>query len=86
MDFRQTLCAWCERRSAPLESCTACPKYERIALGRDIALSAELICSCCLNRDNDALAVFCRTNRQLQSDSGEPFECYKFRLDAPEAP
>jgi hypothetical protein len=81
MDFRAKNCAWCKLREEPLAMCKPCPKYSRYDLRQDHQLDMNSFCSICIHRDSEELSVFCRTNRYLQEDSGEDFECYRFCLN-----
>ncbi len=40
----------------------------------------DVFCAICIHRGSRDLEVFCRTNRFLQEDSGEDFDCYRFCL------
>lgn len=86
MEFRSTRCVWCSLRDKPIEACAPCPKYRRYGLDLEQEMTQHAFCSICTNRDNSDLAVFCRTNRFLQEDSGEDFECYRFCPRAGSAP
>lgn len=81
MDFRSKNCVWCRGRTGPIESCNPCPKYLKYELRQDHHLDMLSFCSICIHRDSNELSVFCRTNRYLQEDSGEDFECYRFCLE-----
>lgn len=65
-------------RNGPLEDCTPCPKYRKHHNGFDGVLVMESFCSICIHRDGTELEIFCRTNRLLQEDSNEDFDCYRF--------
>ena len=78
MDFRKTHCSWCSLRTNRIENCSLCPKYRRYELKNGTELSMDAFCSICINRNNKELEVFCKTNRSLQEDSGEDFDCYQF--------
>jgi hypothetical protein len=78
MDFRKNHCSWCLIRTGPLEDCAPCPKYRRYELKDESVLTMDSFCSICINQGSLELEVFCRTNRYLQEDSGEDFDCYKF--------
>ncbi len=79
MDFRQSYCAWCGSRDQRVAECEGCPRY--VAYHDSCMISSADLCSVCLNRDNQDIEIFCRTNRQFQEGSQETFECYKFSLD-----
>jgi hypothetical protein len=81
MDFRDTHCIWCTMRKGSVEKCESCPKWRKYYCGEDLVLEDEVFCSVCINRQNNELSVYCTTNRRLQQDNDEPFECYKFCLD-----
>ena len=78
MDFRDTHCIWCNRRKAPIEECMGCPKYRKYHCGENLTFTDQLFCSVCVYNNSDELDVYCTTNRRLQKDNDEPFECYKF--------
>jgi hypothetical protein len=80
MDFRKDHCAWCGMRNGPIEDCEPCPKYRCHGLGLDGVLTMEAFCGICIHRGASGLEVFCRTNRFLQEDSGEDFDCYRFSI------
>lgn len=80
MDFRKKLCIWCIHRTEDFGICRPCPKYQRYGLNRESELTMQAFCSICANRDDNGLIKFCATNRFMQEDSGEDFECYKFCL------
>lgn len=44
-------------------------------------LDDKAFCSICRHNRGEEFQVYCSTNRRLQQDSGELFECYKFHLD-----
>jgi len=81
MDFREKKCSWCGRRKRPLKECAACPKYRKYHLGEPFELDDKALCGACVHEHDEELEVYCSTNRRLQKDSGEPFECYKFSLN-----
>ena len=83
MDFRSDHCVWCSMRCGPLQDCSPCPKYRRYHLGIDQVLTMEAFCAVCIHREDKDLEVFCRTNRFLQEDSGEDFDCYRFCIGPP---
>ncbi|MFY9397457.1 MAG: NUDIX domain-containing protein [Desulfomonilia bacterium] len=80
MDFRDTQCTWCAMKTGPLEACTGCPRYRAGELGEDIVLDSRAFCSVCIHENDPELEVFCETNRHLQQDSEEPFDCYRYCL------
>lgn len=80
MDFRDTHCSWCAMKTGPLEACIECPRYRKYELGEDILLDSRAFCSKCVHERDPGLEVFCETNRHLQQNADEPFDCYKFRL------
>lgn len=65
-------------RNGPLKDCSPCPKYRKYHLGSDQELTMEAFCDICIHRIDSDLEVYCRTNRFLQEDSGEDFDCYRF--------
>lgn len=81
MDFRDTHCAWCAFKSKPIEKCIECPRFRKHELKEDFLLQSSEFCKKCLNRENRGLEVFCETNRRLQKDLDEDFDCYKFDPD-----
>ena len=81
MDFRKIHCNWCRLRTGRIEDCMPCPKYRKYELKIDPVLTMESFCSICINQDSHELEVYCRTNRFLQEDSGEDFDCYRFCMN-----
>lgn len=81
MDFRDTHCSWCDKRREPVEKCAPCPRYRKYHSGEDLVLDDHAFCSICTHNHGEEFQVYCSTNRRFQRDSGEPFECYKFRLN-----
>jgi hypothetical protein len=45
-----------------------------------VELTEDAFCGICAHKDDNELLKFCTTNRFLQEDSGEDFECYRFCL------
>lgn len=80
MTFRKTHCAWCIHRDELLDVCNTCPKFRKYGLGVPAILVIKDFCSICAHEKSDDLAVYCRTNRFLQEEGDEDFECYKFCL------
>jgi|WetSurMetagenome_2_1015567.scaffolds.fasta_scaffold1468688_2 hypothetical protein len=80
MDFRTYRCAWCARKTGPLEKCEMCPKYIKIIGRKNIQLLADDFCRICINRDNTELEIYCERNRYFQREPvpGEDFDCYKY--------
>lgn len=81
MDFREIHCAWCDRKIGPPEDCIPCPRFRKLELQEDLVLDGSSFCGLCRNLDSADLKVFCSTNRRLQENADEPFDCYKFLLD-----
>jgi translation initiation factor 2B subunit (eIF-2B alpha/beta/delta family) len=82
MDFRDTHCSWCAMKTGPLEACIECPRYRKYELGEDILLDSRAFCGKCIHEHDPGVEVFCETNRHLQQEADEPFDCYKFCLKA----
>ncbi|MGC9324307.1 MAG: hypothetical protein ACP5G0_06110 [Desulfomonilia bacterium] len=80
MDFRNTLCHWCDRRIGAIENCRGCPRYAKYVLNKNITLNSEAFCRVCIHENDPELAVYCSRNRFYQQDSDEPFDCYRFCL------
>jgi translation initiation factor 2B subunit (eIF-2B alpha/beta/delta family) len=81
MDFRDTHCIWCTLKSGPIENCIKCPRFRKYELEEDILFDSSAFCGQCRNNQESDLKVFCETNRRLQQDADEDFDCYKFFPD-----
>ncbi len=75
------MCAWCRLSKGPAEDCIPCPRFRKCELKENLVLDSEIFCGMCKNRDDAGLRVFCETNRKLQKDSDEPFDCYRYDPD-----
>lgn len=85
MNFRDTHCAWCNRKLNPPEDCIPCPRFRKHELQENLTLDGPAFCGLCVNLHNLDFETYCTTNRRLQEGSDEPFDCYRFKLDSSRA-